>query len=91
MSSCEQDSIEVSSASIFESVIPEDGIIKEAEKTLGVLVKEERIFTDPISGSEFKMIFAAKSNDLLRGFFEQNTIELKGVSAQEKVELLGIG
>lgn len=91
VTSCDSENVEISPNNIFESVLPRDGMIQEAEKSLGVLYKEERIFTDGISGSEFKMIFAANSKKSLENFFSTNTIELKGVDAEAKAKIANAG
>lgn len=85
---CDTDSMEISSENIFESVLPDDGMIKEAEKTLGILYKEEKVFIDPSSGSEFRMIFAAQDKFTLLNFFADNSVIIRGIQNDLKQQLL---
>jgi hypothetical protein len=85
IAACNKESISEQS---IVSVIKKDGMIAEAEQKLGSLYKEKITFTDPSSGSKFNFVFAALDKESLARFFKENDVMVKGVSLEEKENIL---
>lgn len=66
----------------------EDNIITAAEKNLGTLVKTERKFFDPNSGSSITLKFAAKNMELIEVFLSENKLKFTGLNQEKKKAIL---
>ncbi len=79
------ENIEVGSQSLINEIGPEDNI-KFAEKVVGKLLKKEIKYLDEKSGSEFILVFAAKTEKNLQDFFNENEIIVKGIALKQKYD-----